>query len=160
MNNEKTKGIVMGAFIAALYAVLTYISAAFGIAYGPIQFRLSEALCILPLFTPYAIPGLVTGCIISNIGSSLGPVDMLFGTAATFLAAALMHLLKEKLPYPVLFLFPVLSNAVIVGAEIALFFGEAGFVSAALSVALGEAVVIFVIGTPLYHYIKKHNIFK
>ena len=75
----KTKGLVIGALIAAHYAVLTYVSAAFGLAYGAVQFRLGEILTILPLFSPSAIYGLTVGCIISNIGSSLGPVDMLFG---------------------------------------------------------------------------------
>ncbi len=159
MNNKKTRGVVLGAVIAALYATLTYVSAVFGIAYGPVQFRLSEALCVLPLFTPYAIPGLALGCVISNIGSALGPVDMLFGTAATLLAAVLMYAFKNKVNYLLLFLLPVLANAVIVGAELAIFLDEYGFIYSAISVALGEIVVIYALGTPLYHFIKKHNIF-
>ena len=158
MNNKKTRGIVLGAVIAALYATLTYVSAVFGIAYGPVQFRLSEALCVLPLFTPYAIPGLALGCVISNIGSALGPVDMLFGTAATLFAAVLMYALKNKVNYLLLFLLPVLANAVIVGAELAIFLDEYGFIYSAISVALGEIVVIYALGTPFYHFIKKHNI--
>ncbi len=160
MNNEKTKGLVIGALIAALYAVLTYISAALGLAYGPVQFRISEVLTILPIFTPYATAGLTVGCIISNIGSSLGPVDMVFGTAATLISSLVMRALRKKLPYPVLFLLPVLANAVIVGAELKIFAGDVGFFAAAASVALGEAVIVYALGTPLYHFLKKKNIFK
>ena len=158
--NNKAKGLVTGALIAALYAALTYLSAALGLAYGAVQFRLSEVLCILPIFTPYATVGLTVGCIISNIGSSLGPVDMLFGTAATLLGAVLMRAFRKTLPYPVLFLFPVLSNALIVGAELAIFLGEVGFFAAAAGVLIGEAVVIYAGGIPLYKFLSKNNILK
>lgn len=159
MNREKIKGIVIGALIAALYAVLCYISAALNLAYGPLQFRLSEALNILPIFTPYATIGLTVGCIISNIGSTLGPVDMIFGTFATLLSAICVRFFRDKLSYPVLCIFPILFNAIIVGAELKFFLGDVGFFSTALSVALGEAAVIFLIGTPLYLFLKRNNLF-
>ncbi|MEE1026034.1 MAG: QueT transporter family protein, partial [Acutalibacteraceae bacterium] len=78
--NSKTKFLVLGGLIAAFYAVATYISAAMGLAYGGIQFRISEALTILPVFTPAAIPGLIIGCFIGNLGSPFGMVDVLLGT--------------------------------------------------------------------------------
>ena len=77
----------MGGLIAALYAIATYLSAAMGLAYGGIQFRISEALTILPIFTPAAIPGLIVGCFIGNLGSPFGMVDILLGTFATAFAA-------------------------------------------------------------------------
>lgn len=156
--NRNIKGLVTGALIAALYTALTYLSAALGLAYGAVQFRLSEVLCILPIFTPYATVGLTVGCIISNIGSSLGPIDMVFGTAATLLGAVLMRAFKTRLPYPVLFLFPILSNALLVGAELSIFLGDIGFFSAAAGVLIGETVVIFVGGIPLYKFLCKNNI--
>ena len=81
--------LVEAAVIAALYTVLTYLAVAMNLAYGPIQFRFSEALTILPVFTPAAIPGLALGCFLSNLASPLGIVDWVFGTLATLLAAML-----------------------------------------------------------------------
>ncbi len=157
---NKTRGLVIGALIAALYAVLTYVSAAFGLAYGAVQFRISEMLTILPLFTPYSVAGLTLGCAISNIGSALGPIDMLFGTAATLLAAGAMRLLKDRLPLPVLLLFPALANGLIVGAELSIFLGDIGFLYAASTVALGELVVVFTGGLALCGFLKKNSLFQ
>ena len=75
MNRKnRIKYIVTGAIIAATYAGLTYLCNFFGLAYGPIQLRVSEVLTILPLFTPAAIPGLTIGCFIANIGSLMLPI--------------------------------------------------------------------------------------
>ena len=156
---NKTKALVIGALIAALYAVLTYVSAALGLAYGAIQFRLSEMLTVLPLFTPYATAGLTVGCIISNIGSSLGPVDMLFGTLATLMAALSMRLLRKKLPLPLLLLFPAIANGLIIGAELAIFLGGVGFFYAAATVAAGEVAVLYICGWPLCSFLKKNPLF-
>ena len=82
---SKVRFLAQGAVIAALYAVLTYLAAAMNLAYGPVQFRFSEALTVLPVFTPAAIPGLALGCFLSNLASPLGIVDWVFGTAATCL---------------------------------------------------------------------------
>lgn len=71
---RKIHFLVEAGLIGALYAVLTYVSSMMGLAYGEVQFRISEALTILPVFTPAAIPGLVIGCIIANIGSPFGMV--------------------------------------------------------------------------------------
>ena len=70
--SKKVRFLALGAVIAALYAVLTYVAAAVNLAYGPVQFRFSEALTVLPVFTPAAIPGLTLGCVIANLGSPLG----------------------------------------------------------------------------------------
>ena len=85
--SKKVRFLALGAVIAALYAVLTYVAAAVNLAYGPVQFRFSEALTVLPVFTPAAIPGLTLGCVIANLGSPLGVVDWVFGPLATLLAA-------------------------------------------------------------------------
>ena len=69
--SKKVRFLALGAVIAALYAVLTYVAAAVNLAYGPVQFRFSEALTVLPVFTPAAIPGLTLGCVIANLGSPL-----------------------------------------------------------------------------------------
>ena len=85
--SNAARTLVIAALIAAAYAALTYVSAAMGLAYGEVQFRLSEALCVLAAFTPAAIPGLTIGCVLGNITSPLGIADIVFGAAATLLSA-------------------------------------------------------------------------
>ena len=160
--SKKVRFLALGAVIAALYAVLTYVAAAVNLAYGPVQFRFSEALTVLPVFTPAAIPGLTLGCLIANQGSPLGVVDWIFGPLATLLAALATYLVKDvKIKgLPVLApLPPVITNVVIVGFELACLseagtfglgnFTAAAFGASALSVGIGELVVCYVLGLPL-----------
>lgn len=164
MSNQKTlsRYVVTAALIAAAYAALTYLSAAFGLAYGGIQFRLSEALNILAAFTPAAIPGLAIGCVISNIGSPMGLVDIAVGTLATLLAAISIRVMarfcKKATPF-LCIIPPTLFNAVLVGIEITWFLPEgitwAGFSIIALEVAIGEIAVCGVMGVPLYYTVEK-----
>lgn len=166
-NSDKLKSVAFSAVIAAIYAGLTYISAAFGIAYGPIQFRISEALTVLPIITPDAVWGLTVGCLLANI-TSYNPIDMIFGTAATLLAALLSYASRKiKLKgCPLLsVLMPILVNGLIVGFEIAFFFSNenAGFAVFALSaaeVALGEAAVCVLLGIPLYFALLRADVTK
>ena len=133
---KQITALVHGAMIAAIYAAATYLSAVFGIAYGNIQFRLSEALTILSVFTPAAVPGLTVGCILGNITSPMGIWDILFGSAATLLAAVSARALRKTTikGFPFLsLLMPVIFNALIVGAEITFLFIEFSSFSAALS---------------------------
>lgn len=168
MNKKySTRYLVTGAIIAALYVVLTFLSNAFGLAYGPIQFRISEALTVLPVLTPAAIPGLVIGCLISNI-LSFNAVDMIFGTLATLIAAVLTRALKKIKVFglPILSILPpILVNAFVVGAEISIFYLEkasflSGFWISALEIGLGQTAVCFLLGLPLYLALKnKRNLF-
>ena len=167
MNKSKTRFIAQAGVIAAVYAAVTYLCALWGLAYGEVQFRFSEALTILPLFTPAAIPGLTLGCFIANIGSPFGVIDMILGTVATLLAAILVYLVRNVRFKNINFLapiFPVLSNAVIIGLEIAYFMPEgltlAGFLGAAASVGLGELVVCYGLGLPLSIVLDKLPSFK
>ena len=152
----KTRFLAQAGLIAAIYAVTTYLCALWGIAYGQVQFRFSEALTILPLFTPAAIPGLTVGCFLANLSSPFGMVDVLCGTAATLLAAIAVRVTRQvrfkNIPW-LAPLFPVLSNAIIIGLEISFFLPEglswAGFAASALSVGLGELVVCYGLGLPL-----------
>lgn len=147
--------LALGAVIAALYVALTLLSALWGLAYGPVQFRISEALTVLPAFTFAAVPGLTVGCLLANLFSGYS-ADMAVGTLAT-LAAALGTRLVRNIRWrglPILApLPPVLVNAAVVGAEISVFapegFSWAGYLSAALSVGLGELAVCFGLGLPL-----------
>ncbi len=167
MKKNSIKFIITGALIASAYAALTYLSSVFGLAYGPIQLRVSEVLTVLPVFTPAAIWGLTVGCFIGNIGS-FNVLDMVFGTFATFLAAVLTYLLRnikwKKIPILAM-LPPVIVNALIIGAEIAWFYlpeGASfwGFIISALEVGLGQIIVCLVFGIPFYMVVKKYNIFK
>ena len=163
MSNQKSlsRYIVTAALIAAAYAALTYVSAFMGLAYGGIQFRLSEALNILAAFTPAALPGLVIGCIIGNIGSPFGLVDVGVGALATLFAAVMIRLIakycKGTTPYFAI-LPPTLFNAVLVGLEITWFLDEgvtwAGFLIIAIEVAIGEIAVCAALGVPLYFAVK------
>ncbi len=164
---SKTEFIITGALIAAAYAGLTYLSNIFSLAYGPIQLRVSEILTILPVFTPAAIPGLTVGCFIANIGS-FNALDMIFGTAATLIAALLTYSLRnikfKGLPL-IAALPPVLVNAIVIGAEINWFFlpeGASywGFVISGLEVGLSQLVVCYLLGMPFYMVVKKYKIFK
>ncbi len=162
--NKKTLFTVKSALIGALYTVLTLVSAAMGLAYGSVQFRFSEALTLLPLFTPAAIPGLTVGCIVSNIFSSVTPLDTLIGSAATLLAAICTrkarHVTIKGIPV-LSMLFPVLFNAVFIGAELAFFSGEQVFlpvfITNALSVGAGELAVIATLGTALVVFFRRNE---
>ncbi len=162
--NKKTVFLTKAAVIAALYTVLTLISAVFGLAYGGVQFRASEALCVLPLFSAASVPGLTVGCIIANMFSSVTPLDTVIGSVATFLAALctrkLRHITLRGIPV-VSMLCPVVFNAVFIGAEIAFVSGEASFLTVflvqGLSVGAGEAIVLFTLGTALILWIRKND---
>lgn len=142
--------------IAALYAVMAYFASIFGVAYGPIQCRFSEALCVLPFFFPEAVPGLFIGCLVSNLLSPYGALDIVFGSLATLLAALWTQRVRRKWAAP---LPPVLCNMVLVGGLIA--FYESGFTGAfwasfaynALTVGIGEAIACYVLGGLLLHYL-------
>lgn len=166
--NRKVLYLAQSAVIAALYTVLTYVAAALNLAYGPVQFRFSEALTVLPVFTPAAIPGLALGCLLSNLMSPLGIVDWVFGTGATLLAAILSYMLRKICVgrVPVLSLLPpAVCNALIIGWEISClseagafhfsYFNPAVFWPNALSVGGGELAVCLVLGLPLILLLQK-----
>lgn len=168
--NKRQKQITLlihGALIAAIYAAATYSISA--IAYGPVQFRISEALTVFSVFTPAAVPGLTVGCILSNISSPYGVWDIIFGSGATLLAAVSARALRRITfkGIPVLsILMPVVFNALIVGAEITFFFPSdsvaslSAFAVSALQIGLGELAVCLLGGIPLYIAISKTKLFK
>ena len=167
MKKNKIAALVSGAMIAALYAAATYASAVLGIAYGQIQFRFSEALTVLSVFTPAAVPGLTVGCILGNLSSPYGIWDIVFGSLATLLAALTARKLR-KITFkglPLLsIIMPVIFNALIIGAEITMLMpaGEASFsvfLIAALEVGAGELAVCLAGGIPLYYALRKSGIF-
>ena len=153
----KTKYLVLTALIAAAYAVCTIFLAP--ISFGALQFRVAEVLTVLPVFTPFAIPGLTVGCFIANMFSPLGIIDMIFGSIATLIAAYLSyktrHILFKNLPILSLS-FPVISNGIIIGAALSITaqLNIAGFLLSALSIMLSEALSCYILGIPFYIAIK------
>ena len=152
-----TRRIAFAGILAAVYAAVTILTASF--AYGPVQFRIAEALTVLCCFTPFAIPGMAIGCMAANLASFVSAWDFLIGTCATLLACVITWAMSRDLearrwkvwliPLPT-----ILCNAAIVGAEIAFFFDtDKAFWTAygfnALSVGAGEAAVMYALGVPL-----------
>ena len=151
----KSRLLAYGALIAALYAVLTHLQNIIlpGSATWAIQMRMSEALCVLAFFTPAAIWGLGAGCFLFNIlYSGALPLDPIVGTLATVLAAVCMYATRKIKVFgiPVFgMLMPALFNGLLVGWELWLFL-ETPFWLNAVYVAIGELIVLFVLGTALY----------
>ena len=158
---KTTRDLTTAAILAALYTALTLLQNVLfpGSASMAIQFRVSEVLCVLALFTPAAVYGLSLGCLLSNLLSSAAlPLDFLIGTLATLLATAAMYALRRVRLFrlPVLsLLMPALFNALIVGAELTYYFGELPFWLNALYVGIGEVAVLFVLGLPLWALLEK-----
>lgn len=161
--NRKTKYLTQGAVIAALYVVLTVMQNLIfpDSASMAIQFRASEALCVLAFFTPAAIPGLVVGCMVFNLTSAGAlPLDFLVGSLASLLATGGMWLTREwkiaKTPVVGL-LLPALFNGILVGWELAVYIGG-GFWFNCVCVAIGEVAVLLTLGLVLYHAIKARHL--
>ena len=167
MNKRKTiRFIAVGAAIAALYAGATLLLAP--ISYGPVQFRLSEVLTTLCIFTPAAIPGLTIGCFLGNLASPFGWMDWVFGSFATLLAAVTGRQLRNVrlagIPWLSL-LMPVIFNAVIIGAELTFFQPDKSaslsvFIFNGASVGIGELAVCVIGGAIFVKVIEKSNSLK
>lgn len=167
---DKTRKIIYSAVLGSLYAVLTMALAP--ISYGPLQFRLSEALMILPFFAPFTAWGLFFGCIIANISSAAGLLDIIFGSLATLLAGLAMAQIGRKdrdstSKKVVACLMPVLFNGIIVGATLTIALAGlnpvknfGAFAVYALQVMAGELGVMLLLGFPLMMYLPKQKFFR
>ena len=171
--SKKTRNMVKIAMIAAIYVVLTL--AVTPIAYGPVQFRVSECLTVLTAFTSLAVPGLTLGCCLANLLGALfgvnptGYIDAVVGTSATLVAALLSYLagkLRHKvLRYLLVPFFPVLLNTVIVGLEITFLFNQndafwKAYLMNAGSVGLGEAVICYTLGILVMVILQRKDFYK
>jgi uncharacterized membrane protein len=172
MKNKPTLYIVQGALIAAMYIVMTVLQYVLlpGTVSNEIQFRVSEVLTILALYTPAAIPGLTIGCVLANIFVGLGSYDLLFGPLATLIAALVMYAVRNvrlfKLPV-LAALMPALFNGLLVGFEIDFFFNNnaqafnfVDFLIMGGFVAIGEIAVLFVLGLPLSRVLELNGLDK
>lgn len=161
MKRNTTLYLTRGALISALYVALTYVSAVLGLSSGVIQFRISEMLCILPIFMPEAVLGLTVGCLLANLLTGAVLWDIIFGTVATFLGAFGARLLR-KIPEKVKFIatLPTLfSNAIIVPFVLIYAYDVPdAYFFLMLTVGIGELVCATVAGTVLYYTLKNSPI--
>lgn len=178
--NNNSRYLARVGVIAAAYAACTLVTMLFlgSLAWGPIQFRVSEALCVLALFTPSAIPGLTLGCVIANVANIvlsgtgvLGMLDGVFGSLATCIGALITWKLRDR---PALALLgPVIANALIVPAYLPLLLQGIGFYTipftsisldaswplmylfGLVTTGAGEAVIMYVLALPLSRVLAK-----
>lgn len=159
MKRFTTRQMTFAAAVGGLYVVMSYFSNIFGLSYGPIQCRFSEALTVLPFLNPLTTWGLFIGCVISNILSPYGLLDLIVGSAATLIAGLWTARCRHKWLAP---LPPVICNGILVGGLIA--FQQAnGFTSAfwpaflynGATVAAGELIACYVLGSLLLTLLPK-----
>ncbi len=156
MKNKKVVFITHAAVIAALYVVLTYVANMLGLANGAIQVRFSEALTILPYFTPAAIPGLAVGCLLSNILTGCALYDIIFGTLATLLGAVgtyMLRRIKWLAPLP-----PIIANTLIVPWVLMLVYQAPGTIwYFMLTVGAGEIISCGILGMLLLFALNRYK---
>ena len=156
MKNKKAYFITQAAVIAALYVVLTLFINAFDLASGAIQVRISEALTILPYFTPAAVPGLFIGCLLSNFMTSAAIWDIIFGSLATLIGAIGTYLLRKWkwcAPLP-----PLLSNTIIIPFVLTYAYGIPGGIPFfMLTVGAGEVLSCGVLGMILLFALQRYR---
>lgn len=161
MRNKKVLRITQAAMIAAIYVVLTVFISAFNLASGAIQVRISEALTILPVFTPAAIPGLFLGCLISNLVTGGMPLDVVFGSLATLIGACGTYALRKHkwlAPLP-----PIIANTIIVPFVLRyVYLAEGTIPFFMLTVGIGEVISCYLLGSILHRVLDryKEHIFK
>lgn len=140
--------------VATLYIVATALCTP--LAYNAVQFRVSEILMLLCCYHRDHIVSLTIGCFIANLFSPLGMIDILFGTTATAIAAIPMYLTRKKVHLFVSSLFPVVSNALLVGLELRIVYGDPFIINAGY-VALGEFVCVSLLGVTVFHALQKNR---
>lgn len=153
--NKRVLFIVHAAVIAALYVVLTFVANAFGLANYAVQVRFSEALTILPFFTPAAIPGLTIGCLLSNILTGCALPDIIFGTLATLIGAVFTYLLRKNkwlAPIP-----PIAANTLIVPFVLLYAYGIKPLWLSFLTVGAGEIISCGILGMLLLNLLNKYK---
>lgn len=156
MKNQRTIKLTQAAVIAALYVVLTMLANALGLANNAIQVRFSEALTILPYFTPAAVPGLFAGCLLSNLITGCAPWDVVFGSLATLAGALGTRALRRNkwlAPLP-----PVVANTIVVPLVLShVYHLEGSLIYFAVTVGIGELISCGVLGMLLLFALDKRK---
>lgn len=146
--------MVHSAMIAAIYVVITMSFAA--ISFGPVQFRISEALCILPFFTPAAIPGLFIGCFLSNFLYGAAALDVIFGSIATLIGAVGSYALRRN--KWLVCIPPILANMAIIPWVLRFAYGSEDMIAyASVTVGIGEILAVGVLGNLLLVTLEKYR---
>lgn len=155
-NKNHIRRLCEAALIAAIYVILTYLCAAVGMSSGAIQLRLSEALCVLAIFTPAAVPGVALGCFMANLLTGCALWDIVFGTLASLIGMIGCRALK-KFPY----LAPApyaLANMIVIPFVVKLVYSAPEALPFIfLTVGIGEIISVFGFGIPLYLALRKHS---
>ena len=153
---QKTLYVCYAAIIAACYVILTYLSRLFGLDSGVIQLRLSEMLCVLPMFTTAAIPGVTVGCFLANLLTAAAPLDIFLGPVATLIGAVGTYALRKfrwLAPMP-----PIVSNALIIPFVLAYGYNVTEAIPfMMLTVGAGEILSIYGVGSLFYIAVKKNK---
>lgn len=155
MKNKRILFLTQAAMIAALYVVFTLIAAALGLSSMQVQIRFSEALTILPYFTPSAIPGVFIGCLLSNILAGGALLDIIFGSLATLIAAVGTYLLRRQkwlAPIP-----PIVANTLVVPFVIKAAYGIGPVWLSFITVGAGELLSAGVLGMLLLLVLEKYR---
>lgn len=149
------RALCQGALIAAMYVALTYLAAQFGLSSGVIQLRLSEALCVMPIFTAAAIPGLALGCFLANALTGAVVLDVVVGAIATLIGAVGTYLLRRR---PLLALLPpIAANTVIVPFVLRYGYGMPDAIWYMMgTVGAGEVLSVGVLGFLLYLSLRRY----
>ncbi|MCL2052435.1 MAG: QueT transporter family protein [Lachnospiraceae bacterium] len=173
MQNQRVLFMNQAAMIAAIYVVLTFAANFLGLASGAIQIRFSEALTVLPFFTPAAIPGLAIGCLLANFLTGAHPIDIVFGSFATLMGAIFTYLIGKKAralkqndnvkagtlkwlaPLP-----PIVSNAVIIPFVLYFAYEITELWFSFIFVTAGQIISCGILGMVLLIALEKRNIFK
>lgn len=151
LTNSSTRYITRVGIIAGVYVVVTVLLAP--ISFGPIQLRISEALTVLPIMFPEAVPALFVGVLISNIYGGLGMYDIVFGSSITLIAAYVSWRCRRNL---IAYLSPVVFNGLFVSLYLHLLFKWPYWLTV-LSISASEAVVVFALGFPLIKYLRSRS---
>ena len=163
MHSHTVRHLTTAAMVGALYAALSIFASVFGFTFGPVQCRFAEALCVMPFFFPETAWGLFVGCLITNLLSPYGFLDILLGSLATLLAGMLTARCRLKWLAP---LPPVILNMVLVGGLIA--WQQTGFTPAFLpafflqggSIGLGQLLACYGLGSILLWQLPRHPFFR
>ena len=158
MKKFSTKQIAFCGLIAAIYVVFTWVLGEFG--YGPIQFRFSECMTVLPFCFPVATAGLTVGCFLANLMSTVGPLDLVLGTFATLVGCLGTQLCRKKDLWWLASLPPVISNGVLIGIMLTIYSETktfAYFLTMAVQVGFSELICCYVLGLPLLLLIRHYQ---
>lgn len=158
MKNKNVQFLTQAAMIAALYVVLTYLVNLFGLASGVIQIRLSEALAILPYFTPAAIPGIFVGCFLSNLLTNACVLDIFLGSFASLIGVTIAYLLRKRkwlVPLPT-----ILSNMILIPFILSSPYGYGmtdSWLYLVITVGIGEIISCGILGMILLFSLQKYS---